>query len=80
VNGTLAYGVSLNDLMRELYWAALLQLHEIVREGKAISFLEELLCGKQPWNYQVPGTAWLNDRLDKSLARYGRLPQADLAS
>jgi hypothetical protein len=49
VNGTLANGVSLNDLMRELYWAAFASTTRNRERGKVRPIPEELLCGKQPW-------------------------------
>jgi hypothetical protein len=79
VNGTLANGVSLNDLMRDLYWLAFASTIRDHERGKGKTDPRRTFTRQAAVELSSAGTTWLNDRLDKSLARYGRLPIADLA-
>jgi len=79
VDGALANGVSLNDMMEKLGWAAFASTTRNHERGKGNTNPRKAFMRQAAVQLSSAGTAWLNDRLDKSLARYGRLSQADLA-
>ena len=66
VNGTLANGVSLNDLMRELYWLAFASTIRDHERGKGKTDPRRTYVASSRGIIKCR-TAWLNDRLDKSL-------------
>ncbi|HEY4300921.1 MAG TPA: phospholipase D family protein [Candidatus Didemnitutus sp.] len=78
--GTLANGVSLNELMTALGSNAFASTQRNLHAGKGKNVNPRRAFGQQPAVELSPqGYQWLYAKLDEAFQRHGRLPVADLA-